>query len=68
MSWSPRCDDLDLARDLPVSAEDREALRRHRPAPRGPLLERVDMLAWPAWLPTPRNRRPTHEGLEPFEL
>lgn len=68
MSWSPRSDGLDLERDLPVSAEDREALRRHGRAPHGPLLERVDLLSWPSWLPTPRNRRATHDGFEPFEL
>lgn len=71
MSWSPRSEPpegLDLELGLPVTAEDREALRRHRHVQRGSLLVRVDLLAWPSWLPRPTNRRSTHEGLEPFEL
>ncbi len=71
MSWSPRSDrpgPLDLELGLPVTGEDREALRRHRQGQRRRLLERVELLAWPAWLPAPHDRRPTHEGFEPFEL
>lgn len=59
---------LDLDRDLPVTAADREALRRCRSRPRPALLARPELLAWPSWLPAPRHRRPTHAGLAPFEL
>lgn len=67
-SFSPPSDPLDLERDLPVTAEDLTALRRHRQGRHDSLLHRLDLLAWPAWLPPPQNRRPTHRGLDPFDL
>lgn len=66
MSSPPRSEPLDL--DLPTTAEDSAALARVRPPAQPGLLQHLERLQLPAWLPPPRDRGRTSEGREPFEL
>lgn len=60
--------DLDMERDLPTTAEDVAALRRHRPDPPADWLERLTALSDLALFSSAPRDRPTAAGRPPFDL
>lgn len=66
-SSSGASDLRDLERDLPTTEEDLRALRENRPRPGEDWLEELRVLSELVG-PEVLRRRPTSEGVPPFEL